>query len=1009
MDNTHQQKVFLKIDPGTHVGPTNQLLATSDGRHFISSGGAKTIRVWNSVTKTEVRKILGQIGPDREQGMIVDMDLTPDDKYLVVCVIVNGNEIKSSLRLYDLASGKLLKLFHEPDWDEHAESVTFSEDGRFLLHRTSAYTVKICDFAELLNATAPALPRPRFTPPTFVEGTQNAPGDLKMIKVGDDYCLLWREWRDGPHNVDGPGCIRWFNLTTKEEKKYPEEEWPYSEPHDFNPTQLVVGRGHIVAGWRHVADENTDPCHISIFDRNLNLIKEIEELPSIAQALALSPDGKHLVASSGGNLHCFSLETFEKTTTFEKHRSGNVRAITFLDKQTVLTMGGASQEAYFWDPLSGEEKGHIPGNGSSLFAVGLKGNLIGFGRTQDFHLNRVNNYAPLEQILSLDEWTVSDFPNQVDRSDFSRAQGEENFRVHIGRQNSNIWFNGTPLTWGTLQDPEGNIRWWWFESATVTDRFIIAGSRAGEVHVIDRSEPSKLLATLHGHSGYVWDMAVEGNRLVTVGVDQTIRIWNLEDVGSDENIHPLLNIFVAVNRDWIAWSKSGFYDASMDGDKYIGYHINQGEEKEALYYPSDRFLKVLYRPDIIRLVLETGSEEEALQRAGLEEIEIVKRIETILPPRINLISKDQVETDQDRVTLEFEVIPDEDADDDLITRVWILRNDQFLWESTDPSIAKGERFSVEVELHPGKNLLKILAESKAAKSNPVLIIATSNVWTSRGRVQIRDDDDKAADQQKVEENPNLYLLAVGVSKYQNAGEDLSNLNFAHKDARAIVESFRSQEGRTFNKIISKLLVDGEATKQQIELAVKWLRSEVDKRKAYLAKNNLISRDVTIIFLSGHGVKGGDDFYFLNHDVSLENLEETGIRIMDFGQIVTSFPTEILLMTDACHSGMAKKDIIRNINSDELSKRLSAVNERALVIANATVADQEAVEPPNLDHGAFTQAILDGLRQREEMFIMYMPLIVEDLVTKFTEKSPKGVQKPTFRIIGSLENYKIYSK
>jgi WD40 repeat protein len=1002
MDNTHLQKVFLKIDPGTHVGPTKKLLASADGSCFISSGGAKTIRVWDSLTRTEVRKILGQIGPDREQGMIVDLALSPDDKYLAACVRVKGHEIKSTIRLYDLASGKMRKLFYEPDWDEHAESVSFSEDGRFLLHRTSEYKVKVWDFAELLNAAAPVLPQPRLNTPSFIEGTQNAPGDLKLIKEGDDYCLVWREWRDGPHNIAGPGCVRWFNFATRAEKKYPEQEWPYPDLHDFNPTQLVVGQKHIVAAWRHVADDNTDPCKISIFDRNLNLIKEIEELPSISQALAISPDGKLLVASSGGNLHCFSLATFKKNTTFTKHRSGNVRAIAFLDNETVLTIGGASQEAYFWDPNSGKEKGHIPGNGSSLFAVGLKGNLISFGRTQDFKQEIVNNNAPLEQIFSLDEWTVSDFPDQLDGSDFTRAQGEENFQVHIGQQNSNIWFDGTALTSWTLNG------WWWFESATVTDRFIIAGSRTGEIYVIDRSEPTTLLATLDGHSGFVWDMAVDGNRLVTVGVDQTIRIWNLEDVGTSDHIYPILNIFVAVNKDWIVWSKSGFYDASLDGDKYIGYHVNQGEEKEALYYPSDRFLKVLYRPDIIRDILETGSEEEALRRAGQEEIRIEKRIESILPPRIILIGSDQVETGQDRMTIEFEVMPDKDAEEDKITRVWILRNDQFLWESRDPSIAVGKRFSVDVQLLPGNNMLKILAESKAAKSNPVLIKAISTVWTAKGRVQIKDDD-IAANQPKVEENPNLYLLAVGVSKYKNAGKDLLNLNFAHKDATAIVDSFRSQEGRTFNKVRSRLLIDGDATKEKIENAVRWLQSEVGKRNESKRKNSLVSRDVVMIFLSGHGVKSGEDFYFLNHDVSLENLEGTGIRIMDLGEIVTSFPAEIVLMTDACHSGMAKKDIIRNINNDELSKRLSAVNERALVIANATVADQEAVEPPNLDHGAFTQAILDGLRQRDEMFIMYMPLIITDIVAKLTEKSPIGVQKPTFRIIGSLEDYKIYSK
>ncbi len=52
---------------------------------------------------------------------------------------------------------------------------------------------------------------------------------------------------------------------------------------------------------------------------------------------------------------------------------------------------------------------------------------------------------------------------------------------------------------------------------------------------------------------------------------------------------PQLNIFVSKNNDWIVWTPENFYNASEGAEKYIGFHINQGADREALFLDIGRF------------------------------------------------------------------------------------------------------------------------------------------------------------------------------------------------------------------------------------------------------------------------------------------------------------------------------------------------------------------------------------------------------------------------------------
>ena len=99
---------ILTVDTGGHKGIISDLKLTAAGRYLVSASSDKTIRVWDSRTKKEVRKILGQVGRG-SNGSIFAIALSPDDHWLAVggwthsqCAGRCGD-----VRLYDFRTGEL--------------------------------------------------------------------------------------------------------------------------------------------------------------------------------------------------------------------------------------------------------------------------------------------------------------------------------------------------------------------------------------------------------------------------------------------------------------------------------------------------------------------------------------------------------------------------------------------------------------------------------------------------------------------------------------------------------------------------------------------------------------------------------------------------------------------------------------------------------------------------------------------------------------------------------------
>ncbi|TAL36465.1 MAG: WD40 repeat domain-containing protein [Spirochaetes bacterium] len=109
--------------------------------------------------------------------------------------------------------------------------------------------------------------------------------------------------------------------------------------------------------------------------------------------------------------------------------------------------------------------------------------------------------------------------------------------------------------------------------------------------------------------GVAWDVNLsdDGRFAIAAFGDGTIRWFRVSD-GSE-----LLALFPhSDGRRWVVWTPRGYFDASDKGDELIGWHINQGMDREALYFPAFAFADELRRPEIIDEVLRSADTDDTV-------------------------------------------------------------------------------------------------------------------------------------------------------------------------------------------------------------------------------------------------------------------------------------------------------------------------------------------------------------------------------------------------------------
>ncbi|MCP4109772.1 MAG: WD40 repeat domain-containing protein, partial [Desulfobacteraceae bacterium] len=580
----------------------NDLIVTSDKKHLISCSDDKTIRVWDMQTKKEVRKILGEIGKG-SFGMVYAIALSPDDRFLAVGGFFSESRIENvdmvSIRIYNFPTGELLHILKSHK--NIVSDLSFSSDGQYLVSSSLDYTVKIWDATDEFKLVH-----------TFSEHTDDVYA-VRIFRHQEDYRVV-----SAAHDHE----VIFRSLNRK--------EMLASFSHDDRTGYLAVSR-------KYIASSGYDK-KINIFDLNLTHIKTIES-ETIPTGLAFSPDGKLLLAGTGDNpLNCNiydNEQSFKILHSFQKHEN-LTRAIAFADNTTAVTGGGDNLDIWFWNPRTGETKDHIAG-GKNVWSVGIESDEIAFGNT--FGYQDHNHRGLLEKGFSLSAFTPFQPKNF---SEFNRIFTRFRKYTLSHTQGGPYGYNEGIL----LVKKGGEVISRIERDSTnglghncygfTPDGTILSGGSNG--HLKAYNTDGDEIADFTGHTGEVWAIALDGNRLVSGGDDQVIHVWDLDKLKQGQTqVSPSFSLFVSNDNQWVVWTPEGFFNASEYGTKYIGFHINRGEENAAEYISADQLYDQYYRPDLVAKRIQGGHEDEI--QAELSRIGNIDDIlKSGLPPILEMVN-----------------------------------------------------------------------------------------------------------------------------------------------------------------------------------------------------------------------------------------------------------------------------------------------------------------------------------------------------------------------------------
>ncbi len=969
-----KKEAILQLDTKGYTGVVGNIIVTKN-KEIIASDD-KAIRVWDRYGK-EKRKILGQIGNGNE-GTISAMALSSNEQYLAVGGFLDKNDGRDvgNIRIYHYPTGKLYRLLKA-----HANSVldlSFSSDGRYLISGSSDTTAKIWDVENNFQLKN-----------TISFHTQDVYA-VKIIKTANVYYAV---------TAGFDNKIALYSLGKSKVIK--------SDKEAFKLQYLTISEEHIaVCG---------DGQEIQIYDHSLNAVKRIHNKTKPA-GIAYSKDGKLLIAGSRTDPHSINIymakEDYQRKSTFVQRNINVLGRVNFLDADTVVSgdIGGFKM----WDINNGRLKQKIEGDGRVVSRVGVEGDKIALEHLLDWE-----DLTIVRKSFNLKNFTISNIQKNENFQGIRTVNGNYTLS-HRGGGNygySNavldIKKDGVTITSITKDryNGYGHTCYGWYKD------LVISGGMHGYLEIYTKDGVK--IATLTGHTGAVTSIALEGDRLISGGSDKKIMVWDLskltkKEIKIDEvfvsemvrmtgltreqvisqarliqeksgkNIYisdiqtmtPILNLFISKDDEWVAWTNEGFFNASKNGAKYVGYHINQGPNKEAEYLSVDKFYDIYYRPDLITKALNGESLEQYAKNINIEKLLI-----NGLAPSVAIETSSQKSKKRD-ITLNLKVCEKDGGYDNLTLflngmAVDVLGNDRGIKIQRKATIQETcFRFDKLISLQNGENVIGFKATNKA------------------GNIESNLDEIKVTFKGRSSQKPNLYLLAIGVDKYRDG--DLW-LKYSKADAMDFTKTISTVSKPLFENIYTYKLLDQDVTKEKILKTFETIGSKTTRE------------DVFMLYLAGHGITDSKTgaYFYLPVDFRYKNensVREKGLSQNDFKLALSKIQAmKTLTILDTCNSGsFAEALASRGVLQKTAINKLTRATGRATIVASSK--DQVALEGYK-GHGVFTYTLMEALNgqgygQDNKITIKELATYIEEILPDRTYEKWGYEQIPQSNITGN---------
>jgi uncharacterized caspase-like protein/WD40 repeat protein len=423
----------------------------------------------------------------------------------------------------------------------------------------------------------------------------------------------------------------------------------------------------------------------------------------------------------------------------------------------------------------------------------------------------------------------------------------------------------------------------------------------------------------------VWNVNIaESGRVAAAALaDGTIRWYRMAD-GQE-----LLALFPQPDsKRWVAWTPSGYYDAGPGAETLLGWHKNYSSATAADFFPAAQFRSVSYRPRIVKTIMETLDEHLAMLRDSSGEAPVPSIQPDLQPttqqPLVIISPHDGASVSSTTVRIQYRT---HSMGDSVEGKVTVLVNGKIVPDNRGVKLipsaaAKISELDIQIPEQDCEVSL-VLTTQSGDRGAPVTVRLK---WKPGFAVK-----------------PRLYALAIGVSDPQ------ASIRLAAKDAKDFAGTLQRQAGGVYREVMTKVLTDGQASKDAILDGLDWLDRETT------------SNDVAVLFIKGQAIPDRNGTpYLLSAQAKRDHLRVSALPFSDIKNLVSGLAGRSAVFLDVCQTNHPHNTEACTAAVTSLAHELEH-SERGTVMFSASTAHHHAEENPTWENGAFTLALLEGLQ------------------------------------------------
>ena len=928
----------LRVMTGMHTAPIHMIAADAAGRFLATASDDKTLRVWDLSTGELLRTLRPPIGPGNE-GKLYATAISPDGK-LIAAGGWTGFEWAGNLSIYlfSRATGRLVRRI--PGLPNVIDNLAFSADGKrlaaSLVGNGGIWLFRVSDGGEMGRHT-------------------DCAGDSYGIDFDRDGRLL---------TTCQDGYLRLYNSGFKLIAKV--------KAHGRRPVRVRFSPGGRVA----VGSYGSVRVEVlSAVDLRHLYYPDVSglgagDLPTVAW----SADGRLLYAAGR-----FPIQGLSSILSWAKAGRGirtelPAAANTILDLRA-LPRGrlafGASDPSWGVLGATGVRELLDGPTQADPRAIGAAFRIDSSGAAVQFSFQP---FGAAPATFRLHERALDAGPLDAPRTSSPRVKAP-GLEIKDWQWATTPTLNGAPLQLQPGEEssslaisPDGRFfllgTQWWLRCL---------GRTGGERW--KTAAPASVLAV---------NVSGDARTAVAAYLDGTLRWYRAAD-GKE-----LLALFPHADRKrWVAWTPSGYYDASVGGEELIGWHVNRGPDAAADFFPASHFRDRFYRPDVVARILDTLDESKAVVKANAaarrpRESTTLARL---LPPVVTLLAPTDGAAVRER-HVAFRITVRSPAGEP-ITAVRAFVNGRpaaaarglvvepgAAPKRPDPTAEQVYAFRVPIPAH--NCTVAIQAETRLSSSD---LMPVKLRWAAVPAAVAK---------------PALYVLAVGVGSYVNRGY---RLTFPAKDAADVAQAWQAQKGKLYRKVNVRLLTDGKATRGAILDGLQWLEDQT------------MQQDVAVLFFAGHGITNPrtGEYLFLPYEADFNARLRTLLPDSDVRKVLAAIPGKVLLFLDTCHAGnlLGKTRSREAADFTRVVNELSSAGSGAVVFGSAS-GSQLAQESPAWGHGAFTLALLEAFAGKAGPTadgVLHITTI-EGYLARRVKQLTHGLQTPVSRKPDDVQDFPV---